>query len=148
MAAKKAKKRGDKRTGKPADKATALRRKPPPASPDKVVVTNHTALAAKYGQKVAAIDKALAALIASDAERGVRPALLAGATGWATGTRQDYESHLGISALVWAKSTVLSLRHVFGAAEIHNSPTEGPDWSQDLLARRVHFVNCHGADSD
>ncbi len=75
-------------------------------------------------------------------------AVLAAATRWQTGTRKDYESHLGVSALVWTKSTVLSLRNVFGAAEVHISPTEGPDWSEELLSRRVHFVNCHGADSD
>jgi hypothetical protein len=43
---------------------------------------------------------------------------------------------------------VLSLRNVFGAAEIHTSPAEGPTWAKPMLSRRVHFVNCHGADSD
>jgi hypothetical protein len=49
---------------------------------------------------------------------------------------------------VWEKSTVLSLRNVFGAAEIHTSPAEGPGWEKAMLGRRTHFVNCHGADSD
>jgi hypothetical protein len=75
-------------------------------------------------------------------------AVLAGATEWKPRDRSDYEAHLGITAKVWEKSTVLSLRNVFGAAEIHTSPAEGPGWDTAMLGRRVHFVNCHGADSD
>jgi hypothetical protein len=75
-------------------------------------------------------------------------AVLAVATKWKQRTRADYEDHLGITAKVWQKSTVLSLRNVFGAADIHTSPTEGPAWEKAMLSRRVHFVNCHGADSD
>jgi hypothetical protein len=73
---------------------------------------------------------------------------LAGATKWKPRPRTDYEAHLGITAKVWEKSTVLSLRNVFGAAEIHTSPAEGPAWAEPMLSRLVHFVNCHGADSD
>jgi hypothetical protein len=75
-------------------------------------------------------------------------AVLAVATKWKQRTRADYEDHLGITAKVWQKSTVLSLRNVFGAADIHTSPAEGPGWEKAMLSRRVHFVNCHGADSD
>jgi Peptidase family C25 len=75
-------------------------------------------------------------------------AVLAGATKWKQRDRADYEAHLGITAKVWEKSTVLSLRNIFGAADIHTSPAEGPGWEKAMLGRRVHFVNCHGADSD
>jgi hypothetical protein len=75
-------------------------------------------------------------------------AILKSATKWTSRARSDYETHLGITASVWEKSTVLSLRNVFGAAEVHNSPTEGPAWPKTLLGRRTHFINCHGAESD
>jgi hypothetical protein len=75
-------------------------------------------------------------------------AVLKSATKWSVRPRSDYNDHLGVSALVWTRSTVLSLRQIFGAAEVHNSPNEGPQWPAAVLGRRVHFINCHGADSD
>ena len=261
MAAKK--KKSKRATAK--THAAAARPAPPapPAEPDKVLLTNRSALTAKYGAKLADVDKAVAALIAADKARGLttvvvdlddadamkaaagtavtdatdpaqnkaavdavfhayRPdylvllgsvdvvphqpmrnpvydgandvdrfapgdlpyacnapfsddasdfigpdrvvgrlpdvtgatdpavllAVLAGATNWEQGSRTDYDAHLGITAKVWQKSTVLSLRNVFGAADIHTSPTEGPAWQTAMLERLVHFVNCHGADSD
>ncbi len=61
--------------------------------------------------------------------------------------RADYESYLGISAKVWQQSTAASLRAIFGDSnDLQTSPLRGPDWSQPpLLARRAHFINCHGA---
>lgn len=44
---------------------------------DKVVVTNQGALAAKYGDRAGEIDAAVAALVAADAARGIRTALVA-----------------------------------------------------------------------
>jgi hypothetical protein len=74
--------------------------------------------------------------------------LLGRAVSWSSRPRSDYEAHLGITANVWQRSTVLSLRKLFAAAEVHSSPGEGPGWERTLLRRRVHFINCHGAESE
>ncbi len=74
--------------------------------------------------------------------------LLGRAASWSSRPRSDYEAHLGITANVWQRSTVLSLRKLFAAAEVHGSPGEGPGWERALLRRRVHFINCHGAESE
>ncbi len=61
----------------------------------------------------------------------------------------DYQSYLGISALVWRKSTEMSLTNLFGSgADLQLSPDQGPKWGSPLISRRVHFINCHGADGD
>lgn len=68
---------------------------------------------------------------------------------WEPRAKDDYLSYLGISAVEWQESTSLSLQNLFGSSEaLRLSPTEGPDWSTDLLERRTHFINCHGAESD
>ncbi len=62
-----------------------------------------------------------------------------------------YSSFLGISADVWKISTSLSLQAAFGSSSDQQvSPPDGPDgqWPADLLARRSHFINCHGATAD
>jgi hypothetical protein len=61
----------------------------------------------------------------------------------------DYGSYLGISAKVWEKSTRLSLERLSGSGkDVRLSPLEGPNWESRLLARRMHFVNCHGTPAD
>jgi len=63
--------------------------------------------------------------------------------------RSDYRGFLGISAKVWEKSTRLSLEKLFGSGkDVRLSPKEGPNWNVEMLARRTHFVNCHGAPAD
>jgi len=63
--------------------------------------------------------------------------------------RSDYTGFLGISAKVWEKSTRLSLEKLFGSGkDVRLSPKEGPNWKAEALARRTHFVNCHGAPAD
>ena len=74
--------------------------------------------------------------------------LLATAATWTSRPRADFEHHLGITAKAWERSTVLSLRKLFGAAEVHTSPAEGPAWTAAWLQRRIHFINCHGAEGD
>ncbi len=74
--------------------------------------------------------------------------LLETAATWTSRPRADFEHHLGITAKAWERSTVLSLRKLFGAAEVHTSPAEGPAWTAAWLRRRVHFINCHGAEGD
>jgi hypothetical protein len=63
--------------------------------------------------------------------------------------RSDYTGFLGISAKVWEKSTRLSLEKLFGSGkDVRLSPKEGPKWKAEALAKRTHFVNCHGAPAD
>jgi hypothetical protein len=73
-------------------------------------------------------------------------AILGTAATWRSGRRADYESYLGISAEVWSGSTELSLKSTFGfGGGLQRSPTEGPQWAPDVVGRRSHFINCHGA---
>jgi hypothetical protein len=77
--------------------------------------------------------------------------LLGTAANYRSLTFQDYAGYLGISADVWRVSTELSLQAVFGSsADLKVSPPDGPDgkWPADLLGRRSHFINCHGAQAD
>ncbi len=75
--------------------------------------------------------------------------LLDAAAAWEPGDRQDYASSLGMTAKVWKGSTTLSLQAVFGSAgDLQTCPTGGPNWPSDVLGRRSHFINCHGADCD
>ncbi len=246
-----------------ATKRAAARRSHRPAAPDKVLVTNRSALTRKYGKKLAAVDAAVDSLIAADRARGLTTVLVAvddddamkrlhghpvtdpkdaaqnkaavdavfhaltpdylvllgsvdvighqplrnpvhdgvndvdvlvpgdlayacnapfsddptdfigpdrvvgripdghgardpkvllavlgHAATWTARPRKDFEDHLGITAKEWERSTVLSLRKLFGAAELHTSPHAGPAWSGPMLERRVHFINCHGAEGD
>ena len=42
-------------------------------------------------------------------------------------------------------TTRLSLRELFGSAsDLQISPPKGPAWPKTALARRSHFINCHG----
>lgn len=62
--------------------------------------------------------------------------------------RADYQASFGLSADAWSASTELSLTNTFGnASNLLISPPKGPRWSAAQLAPRVHFINCHGADS-
>jgi len=66
-----------------------------------------------------------------------------------TRTRDDYQRYFSVSAEVWKGSTSLSLAKLFGSgAAMVTSPPKGPSWTQSQLAPRVHFINCHGAQSD
>ena len=88
-----------------------------------------------------------------DGMGATEPTLLAtvvrNASRWRQRPRADYESYLGVSARVWTKSTQLSLRNTFGASrDLKLSPTAGPRWRKEVLSRRSHFFNCHGAPED
>lgn len=88
-----------------------------------------------------------------DVTGGSDPAYLVGLLGnagsWEPRAKGEYLQHLGISAKEWSGSTTLSLQNLFGSsAELRPSPVEGPGWAPELLARRTHFINCHGAEYD
>jgi len=71
--------------------------------------------------------------------------LLGTAAGWKSLTRQDYSDYFAITAQPWKKSTSMSLERLFGASKNLNvTPTGGPKWTNAQLARRSHFINCHG----
>lgn len=67
---------------------------------------------------------------------------------WAARPVSQYQP-LGISAAKWKGSSGLSLTHLFGsAAALQLVPPAGPHWDRPTLARRIHFINCHGAIED
>ncbi len=75
--------------------------------------------------------------------------LLATATGWISRPAADYSGDFAISAEVWKKSTALSVQRLFGASgTVQLAPPGGPAWGASLLAKRPHFINCHGASAD
>jgi hypothetical protein len=74
--------------------------------------------------------------------------LIKTASTWKGLPLSEYSSYHAISAKVWEGSTRMSLDNMFGSdRDLHLSPTKGPRWTTSQLARRVHFINCHGAES-
>ena len=61
----------------------------------------------------------------------------------------EYAGYFGISAAVWEGSTRMSLDNLFGSTEnLHLSPQKGPSWPKSLLSKKLHFINCHGAQAN
>jgi hypothetical protein len=70
-------------------------------------------------------------------------------TRWKESPASAYQPHLAFTAAVWAKSTQLSLQYIFASStDLQDSPPLGPNWPTNLLSRRSHFINCHGAEVD
>jgi len=62
--------------------------------------------------------------------------------------RAAYLDSFSLSAEVWQASTRLSVSNTFGSADKLNlAPPRGPRWAKSDLAPRMHFINCHGADT-
>lgn len=74
--------------------------------------------------------------------------LISKAARWASASAAGYKSGFAVSADVWKGSTRQSARKLFGTSRVQLSPPRGPAWEQTLLARKVHFINCHGARVD
>jgi hypothetical protein len=75
--------------------------------------------------------------------------LLDTAAKWKSRTRDDYSDYFAVSARQWAGSTTLSVQKLFGSDKnLSFSPSAGPKWSDAVLARRTHFINCHGGQTD
>ena len=75
-------------------------------------------------------------------------ALLERQAQWTPSARTDFDC-FGISAAVWQGSSRLNITAISGGdSGLHLSPSEGPDWDDADLGRRMHFVNCHGAQID
>jgi hypothetical protein len=88
-----------------------------------------------------------------DLTGGTDPTYIVGlidtAAKWTTRTRSDYSAYFAVSAEEWAKSTKLSVQKLFGSDKgLSFSPTAGPKWSDAMLSRRAHFINCHGGQAD
>jgi hypothetical protein len=88
-----------------------------------------------------------------DLTAGTDPAYLIGlldtAAKWRSRKREDYSDYFAVSAAQWAKSTKLSVQRLFGSDKnLSFSPSAGPKWSGTVLARRTHFINCHGGQTD
>ena len=61
----------------------------------------------------------------------------------------DFHDYFGVSAQVWQDSTARSLMKLFGSsASMEIAPPRGPKYPDAQLARRIHFINCHGSPSD
>jgi hypothetical protein len=59
------------------------------------------------------------------------------------------ESCFALTAKVWVKSTKMSVRNILGAVPVVlTSPTAGPAFTAPQLREKLHFVNCHGNQSD
>ena len=66
-----------------------------------------------------------------------------------SGSPADYAAYLGATASVWSGSTALSLSNAFGnSADMQVVSPSGSPWLGNLISRRSHFFNCHGADTD
>jgi hypothetical protein len=75
--------------------------------------------------------------------------LLDTAAKWTSRQLSDYTDYFAVSAHEWAKSTKLSVQNLFGSDEgLSLSPTAGPKWSNVILGRLAHFINCHGGQAD
>jgi hypothetical protein len=62
--------------------------------------------------------------------------------------RADYLSHFGLSAWQWRKSTAESVKAIFDSRKIVTSPQMGSPKIAKLMSPLIHFINCHGADTD
>lgn len=72
--------------------------------------------------------------------------VLGTAIDWRPTPSKDFVRWFGLSAEVWAGSTLKSLANVFGSsAGMRTSPKDGPKWKAGDLSARAHFINCHGA---
>ena len=64
-------------------------------------------------------------------------------------TINEYKKYFAVSAKVWARSTELSLKSLFGENNNQlNSPPASGKYSKKTLKPLTHFYNCHGAFDD
>jgi hypothetical protein len=76
-------------------------------------------------------------------------ALLARAAAWTARPASELLPVFGVSAEVWQGSTRQSIQHLPGTGtSVHLVPPEGRVWTSSAFGARLHFVNCHGGDTD
>ena len=57
-----------------------------------------------------------------------------------------YRDHFALSAQIWEGSTRQSMRNIFGNSDgVLPVPPRSANWPANLLEKRMHFINCHGA---
>jgi len=75
--------------------------------------------------------------------------LLATAAHATTTKRPNPAPVFAVSAKVWQTSTQLSVSKLASVSgSMHTSPADGPTWAKAAFAAPIHFINCHGGDSD
>jgi Peptidase family C25 len=74
--------------------------------------------------------------------------LIKTAANFKTRKRNDYLPHFAISAEVWRESTEESVDNTFGSKTIKTCPPTGTAGVGRLLSPLMHFINCHGGESD
>lgn len=63
--------------------------------------------------------------------------------------KKNYNSYFSVSASVWEGSSKQSITNIAGnATNLHLSPPDGPNWTDQQLIPRIHFVNCHGSSNN
>lgn len=68
---------------------------------------------------------------------------------WRSRPAAAYRKAFAVSAAEWSRSSVATLRRLLARDDdLRLSPPHGPRWPRATLARRTHFVNCHGATED
>ena len=71
------------------------------------------------------------------------------AAGWRERDRSEHANVFALSTASWQNSTSLSLTRLVGsAADLELVPPRKARWPKSKLGRRIHFINCHGADAD
>ena len=69
--------------------------------------------------------------------------------GYASAKPEAFNDYFAVTAQIWEKSTRLSITNTYGGApQVASVPPKNPSWPSELLKRRVHFFNCHGAPGD
>lgn len=75
-------------------------------------------------------------------------AIIDAARTWIPFAAAHYRRHLTVSTVTWKGSTEETSDRLFGAVDVRLTPPDGPDWTDDELARPTHFLNLHGATAD
>ena len=72
--------------------------------------------------------------------------VLKSATEGAPASPEAYSDYFALTAQIWVLSTRQSARGIFkNSKNVVTVPPKSSRWPQKLLERRVHFINCHGA---
>jgi hypothetical protein len=61
---------------------------------------------------------------------------------------ETYSDYFAVSAQIWVRSTKRSAQNIFRNSkktDVITVPPNSSRWPPELLERRVHFINCHGA---
>jgi hypothetical protein len=59
---------------------------------------------------------------------------------------QAYSDYFAVTAQIWVRSTRQSVRQIFqNSKSVVTVPPSSSEWPRNLLERRVHLINCHGA---